>query len=90
MSPAKDRTGEECPFCKKGKLFATGGRGFIEPSVTPKSGETRREDIEYECDCCHKKSQSLGLSLVDTVTTDVKFEVTDKIPDEDKKAKSAN
>jgi hypothetical protein len=64
-----DRTGEPCPFCKKGKLYPTGERDFVEPAETPKSGEARRESTEYECDKCHRKTKGLGISLTATITT---------------------
>jgi len=66
-----DRTGELCPFCKKGRLHPTGGREILEPALTPKSGESRREATEYECDSCHRKTKALGLSLTETMTTSV-------------------
>lgn len=63
-----DRTGELCPFCKKGKLHPTGKRDFVEPAKTPKSGEARSESTEYECDKCHKRTKAIGISLVETLT----------------------
>ncbi len=59
----KDRTGEKCPFCDKGKLFVTGKREVLEPAITPKSGEYHREFTEYECDACHKRTGAHGLGI---------------------------
>lgn len=78
-----DRTGEICPFCKKGKLYPTGGRDILEPAKTPKSGESRRESTEYECDNCHKKTKALGLTLTETISTSVEVKVSgNKVDDE--------
>ncbi|MHC3129179.1 MAG: hypothetical protein IBV52_03785 [Candidatus Bathyarchaeota archaeon] len=79
-----DRTGELCPFCKKGKLYPTGGRDILEPAITPKSGESRRESTEYECNSCHKKTKALGLNLTETISSSVEVTVTGskKIDDE--------
>jgi hypothetical protein len=74
----KDRTGELCPFCKEGKLYPTGGRNIAEPSKMPKNGESRREYTEYECDNCHKKTKSLGLSLVSTISASTEFDIGKK------------
>jgi hypothetical protein len=68
-----DRTGELCPFCKKGKLYPTGGRDFLEPAREPKGGESRRESTEYECDICKHKTKALGISLVATLTATAEF-----------------
>ena len=79
-----DRTGELCPFCKKGKLYPTGGRDILEPAIKPRSGESRRESIEYECDSCHRKTRALGLTLTNTMSTSVEVKVSgsNKIDDE--------
>lgn len=71
-----DRTGELCPFCKQGKLFPTGEREIKEPGKAPKSGETRREHTEYECDTCHRKTGAIGVSLTATIGSSVSFKVT--------------
>jgi hypothetical protein len=57
MMDAVNRTGELCPFCRKGKLYPTGGRDSLEPTTTPKSGEIYRESTEYECDSCYLRTQ---------------------------------
>lgn len=77
MKFAEDRTGESCPFCKKGTLHPTGKRDILEPAKTPASGEARRESTEYECDRCHKKTEALGIAMNATMTTSVKLEVVD-------------
>jgi hypothetical protein len=71
-----DRTGELCPFCKKGKLYPTGEREIKEPDNAPKSGEIRREHTEYECGNCHRKTGGIGISLVATVESSVALKVT--------------
>ena len=67
---SKDRTGETCPFCGKGKLYPTGIREVKEPAVAPRTGEIHREFTEYECDVCHKKTGAHGVGLgaaIDTI-----------------------
>jgi hypothetical protein len=59
----KDRTGEQCPFCGKGKLYPTGGRLVKEPAIAPETGEFRRETTVYECDTCHKTTEAHGIVL---------------------------
>ena len=60
---SKDRTGEQCPSCGKGKLYPTGKKIIQEPSVRPESGEYHREYAEYECDICHQKAGAHGIGL---------------------------
>lgn len=72
-----DRTGELCPFCKKGKLYPCGKRGFVEPAREPKSGEVRREYTEYECDNCKRRTGAHGINLVETITTTAEVKVSD-------------
>ena len=64
----KDRTGETCPICGKGKLHPTGQRMVEEPApaVKPKSGEWQRAFTEYECDYCHKKPKKHGITYGDS------------------------
>ena len=70
-----DRTGELCPFCKKGKLYPSGKRDFVEPARQPKSGEARRESTEYECDNCKHRTKALGINLVATMTATAEVKV---------------
>ena len=62
-----DRTGELCPFCRKGKLYPSGSREVKEPATKPKNGEARREFTEYECDTCGGKTKALGIGLTDSI-----------------------
>ncbi|MCW4003852.1 MAG: hypothetical protein NWE95_08080 [Candidatus Bathyarchaeota archaeon] len=54
MDIVKDRTGETCPFCGKGKLYPEGKAGFTEPLEKPQYGLSEAF-TDYECDKCHKK-----------------------------------
>lgn len=73
-----DRTGELCPFCKKGKLYPSGKRDFVEPARRPESGEARREYTEYECDSCKRKTGANGIGLVATMTATAEVKVIKK------------
>jgi hypothetical protein len=64
-----DRTGELCPFCKKGKLYPSGRREIVASAREPRSGETRRESTEYECDNCKRRTKALGISVAATITS---------------------
>ena len=72
-----NRSGELCPSCKKGKLYPSGKREFVEPAREPKSGEARRESTEYECDNCKRKMKALGISLVAAMTTTAEVKIND-------------
>jgi hypothetical protein len=63
----KDRTGEECPICKKGKLQPTGKREFKTPNKVPSSGEEQRETTEYQCNTCGNKCNAHGIVLRETM-----------------------
>jgi hypothetical protein len=82
-----DRTGELCPFCKKGKLYPSGERSLLEPAREPKSGETRREYTEYECDNCHHRTKAHGISVAATITTIAEVKVSDDTEKTKKKHK---
>lgn len=58
----KARTGEECPFCHKGRLFPT-GESSVERNDRVQQGETGRSERWYECDTCGKKTNGVGTSL---------------------------
>ena len=73
-----DRTGELCPFCKKGKLYPTGKRGFVEPARKPKSGQTRGESTEYECDNCKRRTGGHGTNMAGTLTPTAETKVIKK------------
>lgn len=72
-----DRTGELCPFCKKGKLYPSGERSLLEPAREPKSGEARRESTEYECDNCKRRTGAHGISMAATITPTAEAKVSD-------------
>ena len=74
-----DRTGELCPFCKKGTLYPTGRRLFSEPDTEPKRGETHREYTEYECDNCKQRTRAHGINLVASTTATGEVKVNDDI-----------
>jgi uncharacterized protein with PIN domain len=57
---SKDRSGETCPFCGKGKLSPIGPNGFEESVPQPETGEYHSEDRLYECDTCHKRTGLMG------------------------------
>jgi hypothetical protein len=86
-----DRTGELCPFCRKGKLYPSGEREIKEPAKAPKSGESRREFTEYECDLCHRKTKALGISLTETmgISVDVKVDKHDTTKGNEKTSQKA-
>lgn len=58
----KDRTGEECPFCHKGKLLPT-SYSSVERNEKVQQGEFARTEREYECDTCGKKTSGKGVGL---------------------------
>ena len=60
---AKDRTGETCPFCGKGKLYQF-GYASEEQKEGVKEGESGRAEKNYKCDTCGKETKSFGLGLV--------------------------
>jgi hypothetical protein len=63
----KDRTGELCSTCKKGKLKPSGYREIKSPNKTPASGEAQRECTEYECDVCGHKCKPYGVVLNEAI-----------------------
>ncbi len=48
-----DRTGEDCPFCHKGKLYPT-GKSF---------GKEDASQTQYECDECHQQTDATGIGV---------------------------
>ena len=60
---AKDRTGETCPFCNKGKLYPIGPVSE-EQHEGIKEGETGRAERSYKCDSCGKETKSFGVGLI--------------------------
>ena len=63
---AKDRSGEICPFCKKGKLSPI-GHVFEEQHEGIKEGEFGRAERRYKCDYCGKVTKSFGIGLNDSL-----------------------
>lgn len=73
----RDRTGETCPSCNKGKLYPTGIKGFEEPAEEPREGITRDEFIEYECDFCHRKTRP-GQTNLKAIIDETKLKKNEK------------
>ncbi|MEM3265350.1 MAG: hypothetical protein QXH07_05300 [Thermoplasmata archaeon] len=62
----RDRTGEICPICKKGKLFPSGKVMEIEEeNIT--SGVSGRGEREYICDSCGRRFNSYGIEIRDSL-----------------------
>lgn len=62
MVIVKDRTGESCPFCKKGKLYPT-GRRLNQPPIIIEPKVTIQENTEYKCITCHEITDLMLINL---------------------------
>jgi len=75
MAIAKDRTGEVCPKCHKGKLEKKGGGRMVRG---PDSQQPNISDFtEFECDKCHEIFGSVGFAPK-TSTVNIKTSPTFK------------
>ena len=64
----KDRTGETCTACHKGKLYPAGYMS-LENNEGVKQGESGRAERRYKCDKCGEEFSAFGVHLIDSISS---------------------